>query len=151
MSINIEYQDQHGNWHHYQSKQNQADAYRVALRRAESTKKRHRLVDDDGRLEIFWTNKTPPAAYHQYLGSQTYWIRTIMTLPSRSRVPSIPLISPWHLWIDPLQEAIHRSHRQTLHTVEPPSIPLSTPEHPTLLLNVLPLRSWELTERTVEH
>jgi hypothetical protein len=38
MSINIEWQDQQGNWHHYQSKQNQADAYRVAQRRAESTK-----------------------------------------------------------------------------------------------------------------
>ena len=50
MSINIEWQDQHGNWHHYQTKQNQADAYRVAQRRAESTKKRHRLVDGEGRL-----------------------------------------------------------------------------------------------------
>jgi len=50
MTINIEYQDQFGRWHHYQSKQNQADAYRVAKRRAESTKKRHRLVDCDGRL-----------------------------------------------------------------------------------------------------
>ena len=50
MTINIEWQDQNGNWHHYQSKQNQADAYRVAQRRAESTKKRHRLVDDNGNL-----------------------------------------------------------------------------------------------------
>jgi hypothetical protein len=50
MTINIELQDQHGNWHHYQTKQNQADAYRVAQRRAESTKKRHRLVDDAGNL-----------------------------------------------------------------------------------------------------
>ncbi len=50
MTINIEWQDQHGNWHHYQTKQNQADAYRVAQRRAESTGKRHRLVDDNGRL-----------------------------------------------------------------------------------------------------
>jgi hypothetical protein len=50
MTINIQWQDQHGNWHHYQSKQNQADAYRVAQRRAESTKKRHRLVDDNGNL-----------------------------------------------------------------------------------------------------
>jgi len=48
--FNIEYPDQHVNWHHYQSKQNQADAYRVAQRRAESTGKRHRLVDDVGRL-----------------------------------------------------------------------------------------------------
>jgi hypothetical protein len=50
MTINIEWQDQNGNWHHYQTKQNQADAYRVAERRAESTKKRHRLVDGNGRL-----------------------------------------------------------------------------------------------------
>ncbi|QNI45112.1 hypothetical protein SynRCC2555_01329 [Synechococcus sp. WH 8101] len=50
MSVNIEWQDQHGRWHHLQSKQNQTDAYRVAMRRAESTGKRHRLVDDSGRL-----------------------------------------------------------------------------------------------------
>jgi hypothetical protein len=50
VSVAIEWQDQFGRWHHYQSKQNQADAYRVAKRRAESTKKRHRLVDADERL-----------------------------------------------------------------------------------------------------
>jgi hypothetical protein len=38
MTITIEWQDQLGRWHHYQSKQNQADAHRVAQRRAESTK-----------------------------------------------------------------------------------------------------------------
>jgi len=37
MTINIEWHDQFGRWHHYQSKRNQADAYRVAQRRAEST------------------------------------------------------------------------------------------------------------------
>jgi len=50
MKINIEYQNQFGKWNHYQTKQNQADAYRVAQRRAESTGKRHRLVDDRGTL-----------------------------------------------------------------------------------------------------
>jgi len=50
MTINIEWQDQFGRWQHYQTKQNQADAYRVAQRRAESTGKRHRLVDDRGTL-----------------------------------------------------------------------------------------------------
>jgi hypothetical protein len=50
MTINIEWQDQFGRWHHFQTKQNQADAYQVAQRRAESTKKHHRLVDDGGRL-----------------------------------------------------------------------------------------------------
>lgn len=50
MTINIEWQDQHGNWQHYQRKQNQADAYRVAQRRAASTGKRHHLVDGVGCL-----------------------------------------------------------------------------------------------------
>jgi hypothetical protein len=50
IKVSIEWQDQHGNWHHYQTKQNHADAYRVAQRRAESTGKRHRLVDSDGRM-----------------------------------------------------------------------------------------------------
>ena len=50
MTINIEWQDQFGRWHHYQTKQNQADAYRVAQRRAESIGKRHRLVDQTGAL-----------------------------------------------------------------------------------------------------
>jgi len=31
MTINIEWQDQHGNWHHYQTKQNWADAYRCLV------------------------------------------------------------------------------------------------------------------------
>tara|TARA_B100000959_G_scaffold37173_1_gene35855 strand:- start:116 stop:376 length:261 start_codon:yes stop_codon:yes gene_type:complete len=44
--INLEYQDQFGNWKHYQTKHNQEDAYRTAKRRAEATGKRHRLVDD---------------------------------------------------------------------------------------------------------
>ncbi len=38
MTIKIEWQDQFGRWQHYQSKQNQEDAYRVAKRRAESKK-----------------------------------------------------------------------------------------------------------------
>jgi len=50
MTINIEWQDQFGRWKHFQTKQNEADAYRVAQRRAESTGKRHRLVDDRGTL-----------------------------------------------------------------------------------------------------
>jgi hypothetical protein len=37
MTINIEWQDQFGRWHHYQTKQNQAGAYLVSNRRAEST------------------------------------------------------------------------------------------------------------------
>jgi sugar/nucleoside kinase (ribokinase family) len=50
MTINIEWQDQFDRWHRYQIKQNQADADRVVQHRAVTTGKRHRLVDDDGRL-----------------------------------------------------------------------------------------------------
>ena len=50
MKIIIEYQDQFGKWNRFQEKHNAADAYQVAKNRAESTKKRHRLVDGDGRL-----------------------------------------------------------------------------------------------------
>jgi hypothetical protein len=50
MTINIEWQNQDGKWRHFQTKQNQFDAYRIAQRRAESTGKRHRLVDDRGAL-----------------------------------------------------------------------------------------------------
>ena len=50
MSVHIEYKDQFGRWNHYQTKENQRDAYRVAMRRAVSTGKRHRVVDDAGNL-----------------------------------------------------------------------------------------------------
>jgi len=54
--VNIEYQDQFGRWQHYQTKQNQADAYRVAQRRAESTWKSYHLVDGNAsRLDILDT------------------------------------------------------------------------------------------------
>jgi hypothetical protein len=50
VTISIEWQDQHGNWHHYQTKQNQADAYRVAISLSRSTGKRYRLIDNNGRV-----------------------------------------------------------------------------------------------------
>ena len=50
MKIFIQYQQQFGNWVQYQTKHNQMDAFRVAKRRAQSTKKRHRLVDESGTL-----------------------------------------------------------------------------------------------------
>jgi len=45
-----EYQDQFIPWHYYQTKQHQADSYRVAQRRAESIGKFHCLVDQSGAL-----------------------------------------------------------------------------------------------------
>jgi hypothetical protein len=50
MTNNIQWQDQFGRWHHYQTKQNQADAYRVAQRRADATARRHRLIDENGGI-----------------------------------------------------------------------------------------------------
>jgi len=50
MIINMEWKDQHGNWHRYQSKQDESDAYRVTHRRPESAGKSYHLVDDAGRL-----------------------------------------------------------------------------------------------------
>jgi hypothetical protein len=50
MKIEIDWQDQFGRWHHYQTKHNERDAFRVAQQRAGSTKKRHRLVSENGGL-----------------------------------------------------------------------------------------------------
>ena len=48
--VEIEYQDQFGRWHHYQTINNEADAYRTAKSRAQATGKRHRLSDEHGSL-----------------------------------------------------------------------------------------------------
>jgi hypothetical protein len=48
--IVIQWQDQFGRWQRYSEKHNQADAFRTAQARARSTGKRHRLVDEGGRL-----------------------------------------------------------------------------------------------------
>ncbi|MBM5801210.1 MAG: hypothetical protein FJ077_10340 [Cyanobacteria bacterium K_DeepCast_35m_m2_023] len=48
--IVIQWQDQFGRWQRFQEKHNQADAFRTAQARARSTGKRHRLVDEAGRL-----------------------------------------------------------------------------------------------------
>ena len=48
--IVIQWQDQFGHWQRFQEKHNQADAYRTAQARARRTGKRHRLVDEGGRL-----------------------------------------------------------------------------------------------------
>jgi len=50
MKVHIQYQDQFVSWKHYQTKHNEADAFRVASRRAQSTGKRHRLISDNGAL-----------------------------------------------------------------------------------------------------
>jgi hypothetical protein len=46
----VQWQDQFGNWQRFQEMHNQADAFRTAQNRAQSTGKRHRLVDDQGHL-----------------------------------------------------------------------------------------------------
>jgi hypothetical protein len=51
MSFTIEFQDQNGRWHRYQQLHNAQDAFRVASRRAQSTGKRHRIINSDGQLQ----------------------------------------------------------------------------------------------------
>ena len=48
--VEIEYQDQFGRWHHYQTMHNEANAFRTAQNRARSTGKRYRLTDENGSL-----------------------------------------------------------------------------------------------------
>ena len=48
--VHIQWQDIHGRWHAYQTKHNERDAYRTAKHRTSTTGKRHRIVDDDGRI-----------------------------------------------------------------------------------------------------
>lgn len=48
--IYIEYQDIHGYWKQYQTKNNERDAYRTANARAQQTGKRHRIVDEGRRV-----------------------------------------------------------------------------------------------------
>ena len=50
MRTKIEWQDQVGKWHQYQTMNNESDCFRVATSRAKATRKRHRLVDSLGNL-----------------------------------------------------------------------------------------------------
>ena len=50
MKINLSYQQQFGNWVHYQTKHNEKDAWRVANQVAQRMGKRFRLTDEDGRV-----------------------------------------------------------------------------------------------------
>ena len=50
MKVHIQWQNTWGQWRHFQTKQNERDAYRVAANRASSTGKRHRLISDEGDL-----------------------------------------------------------------------------------------------------
>ncbi len=50
MKIFIDWQDQFGKWHQFTMKNNERDAFRTASARALSTKKRHRMRDENGML-----------------------------------------------------------------------------------------------------
>ena len=50
MKFVLQYQDRFDNWHRYQEKRNEGDAYRTAKSRAATTGMRFRLVDDNGNL-----------------------------------------------------------------------------------------------------
>lgn len=48
--VHIEIQNQFGGWLHVQTLHHQGNAYCTAKQRARSSRKRHRLVDDNGHL-----------------------------------------------------------------------------------------------------
>mgnify|MGYP001217796471 CR=1 FL=1 len=50
MKIHIEYMDQFHIWHHLQTMHHYPNAYRTAANRSKSTKKRHRLIDDNNTI-----------------------------------------------------------------------------------------------------
>jgi len=50
MKFNIEYQDQFHKWTPYQTQYGETSAWSTASNRTRSTGKRHRLVDEGGRL-----------------------------------------------------------------------------------------------------
>ena len=51
IKISIQYMNDQERWLHYQTKHNEADAYRTAKGRAVRTRRRHRLIDNNsGRL-----------------------------------------------------------------------------------------------------
>ena len=50
MKFHIYWQTQFGKWQKLQTKHNEADAFRVASRRANGTNKRHKIIDDSGNL-----------------------------------------------------------------------------------------------------
>tara|TARA_A100001011_G_scaffold393010_1_gene481853 strand:+ start:3651 stop:3818 length:168 start_codon:yes stop_codon:yes gene_type:complete len=50
MRYHIYWQTQFGKWQKYTTKHNEADAFRVMQRKANSDGKRYKLTSDDGRL-----------------------------------------------------------------------------------------------------
>ena len=44
------WQDQHFHWHRYQEQYGHTSAYNTALKRANSTGKKYKITDGDGRL-----------------------------------------------------------------------------------------------------
>ena len=50
MKFVLQYQDRFDNWHRYQEKRNEGDAYRTAKSRAAATGKRFRIVDGNVNL-----------------------------------------------------------------------------------------------------
>lgn len=50
MKFRIEWQDKWGKWQRYQEKTNEADAFRVAKRRAAEKQLRHRIINTEGQL-----------------------------------------------------------------------------------------------------
>ena len=50
MKYKIQWQDRWGNWQHYQTKTNEADAFRVMKQMVKQKGIRHRIVDENNSL-----------------------------------------------------------------------------------------------------
>ena len=50
MKYKIQWQDRWGNWQHYQTKTNEADAFRVTKQMVKQKGIRHRIVDENNSL-----------------------------------------------------------------------------------------------------
>ena len=57
MKYKIQWQDRWGKWQHYQTKTNEADAYRVMRQMVKQKGIRHRIVDENNRL-IYGRNRS---------------------------------------------------------------------------------------------
>ena len=81
----IQWRDQFGKYHNYQTQYGRTSAYRTAEQRARNTDKVYRIVDGDGNLvDLFYPEGAPTAAVGDPCngdgsrgGLQQGWVRSL--------------------------------------------------------------------------
>ena len=63
MRVETEHQNMFGSWKHYQIKQNEADVFHFASRRAQTRGKKHRLPSADGSFLNLISAEAPGALH----------------------------------------------------------------------------------------